>query len=62
MAERKSLLLRIPEPLWRELKRLAEQDLRSVNGEVEVLLRDALRARGARLHTPETTETHEDDN
>lgn len=46
MAERKSILLRIPDPLWRQLKRLAEQDLRSINGEIEYLLRDALRRRG----------------
>lgn len=45
MAERKSVLLRIPEPLWQQIKRLADQDLRSVNGEIEYLLRDALRRR-----------------
>ncbi|MCB8933481.1 MAG: Arc family DNA-binding protein [Fimbriimonadaceae bacterium] len=55
MAERKSVLLRIPEPLWRQLKRLAEQDLRSVNGEIEFLLRDALKRRGHRL-PPESDE------
>lgn len=46
MAERKSFLLRIPEPLWQQLKRLADQELRSVNGEIEFLLRDALKRRG----------------
>lgn len=60
MAERKSILLRIPEPLWRELKRLADQDLRSMNGEVEFLLRDAMRRRGASLPEPEPNEPHED--
>ncbi len=46
MAERKAYLLRIDPALWAEVERLAQADLRSVNGEVEYLLREALRARG----------------
>lgn len=43
MAERKSLVLRIPPELWEELQRMAEQELRSLNGQIEYLLREAVR-------------------
>lgn len=43
MAERKAFLLRIDPELWRELESLAAAELRSVNGQVEYLLRQAVR-------------------
>ena len=43
---RKSFLLRLPPDLMTELRRWAAQDLRSLNGHIEYLLRDALRRRG----------------
>ncbi len=52
MAERKAYLLRIDPDLWAELERLAQAELRSVNGEVEYLLREALRARGLLKEAP----------
>ena len=48
MAARKSFLLRVDPALWAEVERLAQADLRSVNAEVEFLLRDALARRGWR--------------
>ena len=42
---RKQFLLRIDPELWRELERWAADDLRSVNAQVEWLLRDAVRLR-----------------
>ena len=45
MAERKSFLIRLPEELLDELNRWAKDDLRSLNGQIEFLLRDALRKR-----------------
>ncbi len=45
MAERKSFLLRIDPALWAEVERLAAEELRSTNGQVEWLLREALRRR-----------------
>jgi len=42
---RKSFLLRIDRQLWRELEGWAEDELRSVNGQVEFLLREAVRRR-----------------
>ena len=44
--DKKSFLLRIDPNLWTELERLAAQELRSVNAQVEYLLRDALARRG----------------
>jgi hypothetical protein len=46
MAERKSFLLRIDAHVLDALRRWADDDLRSLNGQIEFLLRDALRARG----------------
>jgi hypothetical protein len=46
MAERKSFLLRIDERTLDLVRRWADDDLRSLNGQIEFLLREALRARG----------------
>ena len=43
--EKKSFLLRIPPDLWQELERWAAADLRSVNGQIEFLLRQAVAKR-----------------
>ena len=45
MAERKSFLLRIDPALWAELERWAQDELRSVNGQIEYLLRQAVQKR-----------------
>ncbi|MBS1709999.1 MAG: Arc family DNA-binding protein [Armatimonadetes bacterium] len=47
MAERKSYLLRLPADLWEQIQRSASADLRSVNAQIELLLRESLRRRGA---------------
>jgi hypothetical protein len=46
MAERKALLLRLDPAVWTEVERLAQSELRSVNAQIEYLLRDALARRG----------------
>ena len=46
---KKSFLLRIDPALWAEIERLAAQELRSANAQVEYLLREALQRRGRRL-------------
>ena len=38
--------------MWDELQRLAAQDLRSVNAEIEFLLREALARRGIKPKAP----------
>ena len=45
MAERKSFLVRLPPELLAELRRWAENDLRSLNAQIEFLLREAVRKR-----------------
>jgi hypothetical protein len=48
---KKSFLLRIDPDLWAEIERLAAQELRSANAQVEYLLREALARRGRKLPT-----------
>ena len=43
--DRKAFLLRIDPKLWRELEAWAANELRSVNGQVEFLLRQAVQQR-----------------
>ena len=43
--ERKPFLLRIAPELWRELEKWAADDFRSVNGQIEFLLREAVSKR-----------------
>ena len=40
--ERKSFLLRLPPELWKEIEKWAADELRSVNGQIEYLLRQAV--------------------
>lgn len=49
---RKTLILRINEDVWEELRRMAAQELRSVNAQIEYLLREAVSKRGRRLPPP----------
>ncbi len=48
LPDKKAFLLRIDPRLWDELERLAAAELRSVNAQVEFLLREALDRRGLR--------------
>ena len=43
--DRKAFLLRIDPALWAELERWAADELRSVNGQVEYVLRQAVQKR-----------------
>jgi hypothetical protein len=45
MAERKSFLVRIDPALWTELESWAQDELRSVNGQIEYILRQAVSRR-----------------
>ncbi len=51
MADRKSFLLRIDPAVLEALQRWANDDLRSLNAQIEYVLRDALRKAG-RLPKP----------
>jgi hypothetical protein len=45
MAARKQYLLRIDPGLWKQLEKWAADDLRSVNAQIEWLLREAVKKR-----------------
>ena len=51
--ERKSYPLRVDAGLWAAVERTAAADLRSVNAQVERLIREALNARGVKLAAPQ---------
>ncbi|HEX7027967.1 MAG TPA: toxin-antitoxin system HicB family antitoxin [Gammaproteobacteria bacterium] len=44
-SKRKSFPLRIDPKLWNEIEAWAQQEFRSVNGQIEFLLREAVRRR-----------------
>jgi len=45
VSEKKQLLLRLSPGLWRELAAWAEDDFRSINGQIEYLLTECVRQR-----------------
>lgn len=56
--DKKAFLLRLDPELWIELERLAAMELRSVNGQIEYLLRRALSERlGKDLSSPAASTT-----
>lgn len=50
--ERKAYPLRVDPALWSAVERSAAADLRSVNAQVECLIREALAMRGVKLKLP----------
>lgn len=53
MGERKSFLLRIDPALWAELESWAQDELRSINGQIEYILKQAVQKRkGGRGEPP----------
>ncbi len=50
--DKKSFALRVDPVLWTEIERLAAAELRSVNAQVEYLLREAVRARWKKIAKP----------
>jgi hypothetical protein len=57
MAERKQLLLRLPSDLKDDLERWARDDLRSLNAQIEYLLREAVRRQRRRSKQPEDNDS-----
>ena len=53
VGDRKAYPLRVDPALWAAVERTAAADLRSVNAQVECMLREALKARGVKLETPQ---------
>ena len=57
MADKKKFLLRIDEKLHAALEKGAADDLRSINAQIEFLLKDAIRKAG---RLPDTTNSPDD--
>ena len=49
MAQKKDFLLRIDPALWNQLQAWAADELRSVNGQIEFILRKAIEAHGRKI-------------
>jgi hypothetical protein len=57
---KKSFPLRIDPVLWAEIERMAAQELRSANAQVEYLLRQALGQRGRKLPAADSSDVDDD--
>ncbi|HBO35282.1 MAG: Arc family DNA-binding protein [Sphaerochaeta sp.] len=53
---KKQVLLRLSSSLWEELARWADDDFRSINGQIEYLLTDAVRKRRNKAFKEEEAE------
>lgn len=51
--EKKQILLRLSPTLWKELASWAEDDFRSINGQIEYLLTEAVKKRKKQLKDTE---------
>lgn len=60
MAERKSFLLRVDPELLEKVQRWANDDLRSLNGQIEFLLRRALRESGREVVREQSASSTDD--
>ncbi len=47
MSEKKSILLRLSPRMWEEISKWADDEFRSVNGQIEYILSEALRKRNS---------------
>ncbi len=58
MAEKKTLLLRLNPKMWEEINRWAEEEFRSVNGQIEYILQEGLnkRRKGTKPHSEKAGE------
>lgn len=56
MASKQAFLLRVPPDLWEEINRWARDELRSVNAQIEYILREAVRRQRRKMDddTPPT--------
>ncbi|MGZ4842447.1 MAG: Arc family DNA binding domain-containing protein [Candidatus Angelobacter sp.] len=61
MADRKSFLLRIDPALWADLESWAQAELRSVNGQIEYILRQAVNRRKGEASVPPDAESRKEE-
>jgi hypothetical protein len=62
MAEKKKFLLRIDENIYAALEKWAADDLRSINSQIEFLLKDMLRKAGRTIDKTQDTFKTDDGN
>jgi hypothetical protein len=60
MAEKKKFLLRIDENIYAALEKWAADDLRSINAQIEFLLKEALNKTGRQKENPTPTPPQND--
>jgi hypothetical protein len=60
MAERKPFLLRIDPELWADMEAWAQDELRSINGQIEYVLRQAVQKRKGGFGLPNTDSKKKD--
>jgi hypothetical protein len=61
MAKKKAFPLRISEDIWQALRHWSDDELRSVNAQIEYVLRDALRKVGRLPHSKADSSTNDED-
>ncbi|MBK8101071.1 MAG: Arc family DNA-binding protein [Planctomycetes bacterium] len=54
--DKKGFLLRLPPELFEQVRAWAEQEMRSINGQIEFVLREALRRRSRGPEPPTGTD------
>jgi hypothetical protein len=57
MADKKSILLRLNPKLWEEINRWAEEEFRSLNGQIEYILNEAVKKRKKTIGEQKKKET-----
>lgn len=60
MAEKKSILLRLSPRMWEEISKWAEDEFRSVNGQIEYILSDALQKKYKSAHSKNDSNLEEE--
>lgn len=60
--QKKQLLLRLSSTLWEEINQWAEDDFRSINGQIEYLLTESVRKRKGKSKEIETLIEDEEEN
>lgn len=53
MAEKKTILLRLSPQMWDDISKWAEDEFRSINGQIEYILHDALKKCGRLRSAPQ---------
>jgi hypothetical protein len=61
MAQKKAFPLRIDGDTWEALRHWSDDELRSVNAQIEYLLRDALRKAGRLPHAGKSSTHHDEE-